>query len=183
MQAKIANIRIAFPQVFTAAQFKGEGKPRFGVRILLPKGSAQLKTVNDTIAQVAKEGWPKSPNFVDSIRGNGNKFCLTDGDTSTVEGFAGHYVLSANRNESDGRPVVLGPDRAPLVEADGRIYSGAYCNAIVDIWAQVKDYPGIRCKLLGLQFVRDGEAFVGGVRISPEDFDVIDAGATADDLV
>jgi hypothetical protein len=102
---------------------------------------------------------------------------------STVEGFAGHWVLSANRNEDSGRPTVIDGKRNPLVAADGKIYSGCRCNFIVDIWAQVKDYPGIRCTLSGVQFRADDEAFSGAVKAKADDFDEVDDGADADDLV
>ena len=56
MQVILKNVRLAFPEVFEAKQFKGEGKPRFGTRVLLEKGSAQLKQAEDAINEVGKAG-------------------------------------------------------------------------------------------------------------------------------
>jgi hypothetical protein len=183
MQVKIKNARIAFPVLFEPQQFKGEGKPRFSCKIMVPKSDkAGVAAINEAIAAVAKEGWPKNPKMVDSFKGNSNKFCLIDGDLSGVEGNEGYWILSANRSETQGRPTVVGRTRQPLTKEDGVIYSGCRCNFILDIWAQTKDYPGIRCRLDGVQFAGDDEAFSGGSRVTADDFDDVDDGADADDL-
>lgn len=169
---KIPNVRIAFPVLFDPQQFKGEGKPRYSCRLLLPKGSKQAALVQDAIDKAALEAWPKNAkNMLAGLVGNSNKYCLIDGDHGTVDGFADHMVLSANKSASDGRLVVVDSRGNPCVESDGIIYSGCYVNAIVEIWIQQKDYPGVRCKLAGIQFCRDGEPFSGGPRVTPDDFD------------
>ena len=59
----------------------------------------------------------------------------------------------------------------PLSEEDGIPYGGCYVNADIDIWAQSGEYKGVRAGLAGVQFVRDGERFGGGVVTAPDGFD------------
>jgi len=92
-------------------------------------------------------------------------------------------LLCAKRKESDGRPLVLNNDKSPLVKDDGRIYSGAYVNATVEVWAQAGQYTGMRCTLLGVQFNRDGDSFGGAGKASDDDFEDLGTGAEADELV
>ena len=100
-------------------------------------------------------------------------------------------ALSAHRYQEKGRPLVFDNDKSPIYQLDntvypgkeGRIYSGCFVNATVEIWAQDnKNGKGLRCTLLGIQRVRDGDAFGGGSRPDADDFDDVSEGADADDL-
>ena len=55
---------------------------------------------------------------------------------------------------------------------DGVFYAGCYVDAVIDIYAQ--DHPQygrrINCGLLGVRFVRDGDAFSGGGGATADDF-------------
>ena len=75
---------------------------------------------------------------------------------------------------------MLDANRNPLVEADGRPYSGCYVNATVELWAQQNTTGrGMRAELLGVQFLRDGDAFAAGSKPSEDDFDDVSEGADA----
>ena len=80
------------------------------------------------------------------------------------------------------RPTVLDRDKTPLTENDGKPYAGCYVNAVVDIYAQKGDFPGIRASVSGVQFHSDGEAFGGGRPASADEFDDVTEGADADDF-
>jgi hypothetical protein len=62
-------------------------------------------------------------------------------------------------------------------------YSGCYVNASVEFWAQDGDNAGIRCSLRAVQFLRDGDAFAGGSKVTADELDDLGEGAEADDLV
>jgi hypothetical protein len=66
---------------------------------------------------------------------------------------------------------VLDRDKTPLVQADGRPYSGCYVNASVEFYAYDNNGKGIAATLKGVQFFKDGDAFTGGGVASPDDFD------------
>lgn len=184
MQIKLTDVRLFFPDLFTAVQFDGQGEFRFGATFGVAKGSAMHKLIESTIKEVAKEGWKgKADAMLKSFENNANKYCYMDGDTRTYSGAEGLMVLSARRKKKDGQPLILLADKTKIVEDNGEIYSGCYVNAKVDIWPQTKDYPGVRCTLLGVQFNRHGDAFSGAAKASDNDFETITEGADAADIV
>ena len=111
------------------------------------------------------------------------KVCYWSGDTKEYDGYAGQMALTAKRQESKGRPLVIDKDKSPLTEADGKPYAGCYVNASVEIWAQENKYgKTLRCELLGLQFAADGDAFSAGSVADEADFDDLSDSGDADDL-
>mgnify|MGYP000857369996 CR=1 FL=1 len=186
MKVKLIRVRLSFPDLFVPVQFDGKGEFRYGATFLMEKGSDNHKSISAAIRAAATEGWKsKADAMIESLKGNSNKFCLQDGDLNPkgYEGYAGNMVLSARRKQKDGMPYLCDENKVQLTTDTGKLYSGCYVNATVDVWAQVKDYPGIRCTLLGVQFAGDGDAFSGGAaRPDPDDFDMAE-GAAASSLV
>ena len=66
-----------------------------------------------------------------------------------------------------------------LKSEDGIIYGGCYVNGVIEIYVQKGENSGVRCALLGVQFVREGQAFAGS-RATDNDFD--DIADKGDDL-
>jgi len=180
MKVTLKDVRLAFPNIWHAKAFPGQkdATPKFNCSLLFPKEHEAFKLVMDAIVTVAKEAKPQEwESFLASIKGNSNKMCFIDGNVKKqYDGFEGNYALAAG---STTRPTIIDRDKSPLVEADGRPYGGCYVNAIVDIWCQTKTYPGIRCTLSGLQFMRDGDAFSGSAPASADEFDDLSDGADA----
>jgi hypothetical protein len=189
MKVKLVGVRAAFLEaLFEAQEFKaGDGRPRFSATFFVTKGDANHKALSEAIKQVAAEAWKgKADAILDEIKGNSNKFCLSNGDTKNYDSAAGCMVLGAHRKKSDGRPGIYNKDKSPVTESDGVIYSGCYVNATVDIWAQTKNEgaPAIRCGLIGIQFDHDGDAFSGASTPDVDDFDDLSSGSSApSDLV
>lgn len=185
---KISDVRLSFPDLFKATQYQGEGTFNYRASFLVTPGSQADKIIRGAIKAAADEKWlKKAAGVTTGLEGNPNKYCYANGDTKDYDGYAGNWVLSANRNQDKGRPVLIDRDKTPLTAEDGRPYAGCYVNASVEIWAQDNGFgKGIRCTLLGVQFVKDGDAFGGGAAPSADDFEEIDApehDEFADDLV
>lgn len=169
--------RLSFEHVFRPDGSKGV-TPAYSATILIPKDDPQIAKIREVIKQVAKDKWK---NRADGILKNiytREALCLRDGDmkadsSATYESYRGMmYVASRNTI----RPTVV--DRDPtreIVEADGKIYSGCYVNARIEFWAQDNDNgKRINGKLLGIQFVKDGDRFGGGSGpAKAEDFEVL----------
>lgn len=179
MKVKLNGVRIAYTEsLWEAKEFKeGDGKPRHSVTVLIEPGSANDKAMETAIKCVAVEGFgAKAEAMLKSFRGNPQKFCYQDGDTKAYDGFAGMKYAAAHRRAKDGKPRIVDTDgKTPIEQADGKIYGGCYANVVVDLYAQVRDNPGIRCSLLGVQFARDGDAFSGS-RLGEDEFDDLTAG-------
>lgn len=161
-QIVIKNARLSFPSLFKKASFEGkEGK--FEATFLIPK--SDKKTYDALIASIEAcktEGKIKT-----------DKIFIQDGDSKEYDGYEGHWAIKAGNNK---RPTILNRDKTPLIEEDDVIYAGCYVNAIIECWAQNNQYgKRINANLLGVQFVKDGEAFADGAKVaSADDFDDLD---------
>jgi hypothetical protein len=181
MKLKLNNVRLAFPSLFEAKTVNGEGTPAFSATFLLAPNDPQVATINAAIDATAAEKWgAKAPALLLAAR-KADKVCLHDGDLKAAyDGFPGNLFVSA-RNAL--RPTVLDADKTPLVAADGRPYAGCYVHCVLELWAQDNQFgKRVNATLMGVQFYRDGDSFVGGGVARDDDFDDVSAGATADDL-
>lgn len=179
MKIKLENVRLAFPQLFEAKSVNGEGDPAFSATFIIPPEHPVTQTLRDGFEVVGKDKWSGKWATVKKEIEAKDRTALHDGDTKAgYAGFEGNLFVSA-RNKS--RPTVVDRDRSPLVSADGRPYSGCYVNALIELWAQDNAYgKRINASLRGVQFIRDGDAFLGGGAASEDEFDAVDL---ADDLV
>lgn len=170
------GVRAAFLHIFKATQVNGEGKAAFSGSFIMPLDHPDVAILRQAITEVAREKWADKADEI--LRGliAADKVCLHNGDTkSQYDGFAGNMFVSSR---SPTRPLTIGQDKSPLVEADGKPYSGCYVNAQIAIWAQANNYgKRINAQLRGVQFLRDGDAFGGGAVANVDEFNEVDATA------
>ena len=182
MKVKLNNVRLAFPQLFEAKTVNGEGEPAFSASFLMDPKHPAIAELKAAFEAVGKDKWgAKWPTVKKEIEAK-DRLALHDGDTKAdYSGFEGNFFVSA-RNKT--RPLVIDRDKSPLTAADGRPYAGCYVHASIELWCQDNAYgKRINASLRGVQFYKDGDAFAGGGAASDDEFDDIEDGATADDLV
>ena len=179
----LKNVRNSFPAIWAPEAYEEGQEKKFKITALVPKNDPQVKAIEKAIMEVATEAWKnKAKATLESIKGNPNKYCFQDGDGKEYDGYAGMMTLAANNK---ARPTIWDTDgKTPLTEADGKPYAGCYVNLKVEIWAQDNKYgKGIRAKLLGIQFSKDGDSFSAGASVAGEgDFEDLGDGADAEDL-
>lgn len=179
MKVHLKDVRMTFPQVFEAKAVNGQGEPKFSAAFLFPRTHAAVGELTAAVTDAAKEKWGAKADEVLKTLKAGDRLCVHDGDAkSDYDGYAGNlFVNSSNKI----RPLVIGPNREPLVAADGKPYSGCYVNAIVEVWAQDNQFgKRVNASLMGVQFLRDGERLAGGAVAAADDFEAIpEAGAAA----
>lgn len=161
------NVRLAFPTLWTPQRVNNQGEPRFSASLLMTPDHPDIPKLKKTLQRVAEKKWGAKASSVLKQLIAGDRICLHDGDMKPdYDGFPGNKFVSAN---SKVRPLAVDRDRTPLSEDDGRLYSGCYVNAKIDIWPQDNKYgKRLNAQLQGVQFVADGEAFAGG---RPADID------------
>ncbi len=183
-KVKLSGVRLAFCNSIwdgAAEQFQGKGVARHSATYLIEPGSDNDKAIWAAIKEVAAEKWPKKAQaMIDNYKGNSNKFCYMSGDLKDYDGFQGMMALGGHRKQTDGPPLIIDRNKAPLKQADGKIYGGCYVNATVDIYAQDGEYAGFRCGLLAIQFDKDGDSFGGAGKGKSDDFDDLGDGADSD---
>lgn len=180
MKLMLPDVRLAFPNLFTAQTFEG-GAPAFGASLLLAPSHKSVAELKKAFVAVAKEKWGAKADAILKSMTATDKLCLHNGDTKEqYDGFPGNMFVSAR---SKVRPLILNTDKTPLNEDDGKPYSGCYVNASIELWAQDNKFgKRINAQLRGVQFLRDGDAFGGGGSpASEEEFADLGAG-TEDDL-
>lgn len=172
MKVLLQNVRIARPRLMKPEAFEGSNVLRYSAAFLIEKGSENDKNIRTAISSVAKETFSsKAQQLLKQIDGNTNKMCYTE---CTYEDQEDMMHLSANRNgDKNPKPAVIDRDKTRFTEETYKIYGGCYVNASVDIWGQTGNYTGIRCELLAVQFVKDGEAF-GGSAPNLNDFEAVE---------
>lgn len=169
MKIKV-QARLGWSDLFEARDFKGDQNYNYSAKFYIEHGSKADAEIKEAIRQVAEEKWKgKAAAKLASFGQNKMQVCYIDG---ALDGNDDYMILSAKRKQADGRPDIRDRNAALLSEKDGRPYPGCHVIGIVDIWAQDSNgYAGIRCQLLGVQFVRDGQALSSSKRAADSDFE------------
>lgn len=178
----LTNARLAFPNLWEPQGVRGDdrSKPSFGGSFILTPDHPDIAKMRQAIAAVANAKWgERGPEILKGLIA-GDRVCLHNGDTKTqYDGFAGNWFVSTR---SSTRPLIIGPDKSQLSEADGKPYAGCFVNAQIAIWAQDNQHgKRVNAQLRGVQFLRDGDAFGGGGVADVDEFaDVSAESADAD---
>jgi hypothetical protein len=177
MKVVIEDVRLSFPDLFEPKSF-GEGKPAYSAKFIVEPKSSNVKKLEDAIVAVAKEKWGEKADGVLEIINEDKKNAFVKGPyknkkTGEVyDGFQGMFHLNARSAADKPAPKTFDRAKREVSARDGVFYAGCYVDAVVDVYAQ--DHPQygrrINCSLLGVRFVRDGDAFSGGGGVSADDF-------------
>ena len=162
----LKNVRLSFPQIWTAKSFATGQDPRYNANFLLDKETQadQIKKLKEAINAMVEEKWKgKKPG--------GLKICIGDGEEKDYDGYADSMFVSASTKV---RPVIVDQKKNPLAEEDGKPYAGCYVNAAISLWAQDNQWgKRVNATLDAIQFVKDGEAF-GGKKVTADVFGEIE---------
>jgi hypothetical protein len=179
----LKNVRLGFPNLFTATTVGGEGEPRYSAMLILPPDHPQMAEVKAKMLAVAKDKWKDKGQAIYTQLEKTDKLALHDDDTKAqYDGVAGNFFISAAAQVS-ARPTVINSDKTPLTEKDGKPYAGCYVNVSIDLWAQDNKYgKRVNAQLRGVQFVRDGDAFAAGRPADSDEFEPVTEGADAEEI-
>lgn len=159
---KLSNVRLSFPSLFKRSIFDNkEGK--YEATFILDKKDVDTKAIIDNIIkQLLTEN---------KIKVRPDMMAIKDG--AEVNSKLNDYWLIKASNHR--RPTVINKDKTPIVEEDDIIYAGCYVNAIINFWVQDNKFgKRINANLMGIQFVKDGEAFGPGNVDVTDEFDEFD---------
>ncbi len=183
---RLENVRLAFAQgLWQRSKPPGSdanAKEKYRASLLIPRDHPQLHLLESIIQDEAKAKWgPKAVAILKAAEAQ-QKVCLRDGDLKAqYAGFEGNMYISAS---AEIMPTVYGanPKDGPISQQSGKVYSGCWVNASLDIYAFDRVSKGIAAGLRGVQFVSDDEALGGGTAASDDEFDEIAVGG-ADPLL
>ena len=161
----IRNARISFINaLWTPKAFNEGANPKHSATFLLdpndPEQAAQIENIQQTGDRLKKEKkWGKQ-------RLTGVCYGFADEDSYSYEGWQGMFYVKASNQK---RPLVVDRQRSPIYEEDGTLFAGCFVNGSITLWTQDNTYgKRINANLRGVQYVKDGEAFAGDVKLDPE---------------
>lgn len=130
------------------------------------------------ITDAATGRWKDKAGEVLALLKAQNRILLRDGaEKSTTPGYAGNMFFNAS---NEVRPQVRNKNGSPLEAKDGVIYSGAYIDLAVDVWAQDNEHgKRINASLLSVVFDKDGERLAGSTQATDDDYAAIPEKAQA----
>lgn len=153
----------------------------YSCSLLIPKSDVKtIEAVNKAVEAAITDGKSKLANKDGVINKRTLKLPLRDADE---EGKTGDYANMMFLNaKSKHRPEVVNRHKEVIYDAKD-IYSGCYCNVIVNFYAfAVEGNKGIAASLGNIQKVRDGEKLGFGGTSAKEDFDDYEDEEDAEDL-
>lgn len=188
LRFRINGARASFPVLFKGEQFQATGKFRCGTSLIIAPDHPQMKRILAGIEEAATAKWKdKAASTMKGVRAK-DKVCLRDGDLKAkYDGYEGNMILSANCQGGDTegeciKPQVYDQQRVAITDpAKNPVYSGCYVNAVVEFYADSRYGDGVFCKLVGIQFDHDGDAF-GSAKANANDFEDVTAGADAEEF-
>jgi len=189
MKVVIKKARLSFADIFKAKSIKG-GKPRFSANFLCSEDTTIVvegksyghEHFEEVIKDVCRAKFNKVPkkfknwvyNQADGTAPVGKaRDPFTDKEGEYWEGVEEDtfYVSAAKREDKakNGQIPILDQGKQPIAENSGKIFSGCYVNAIVDVYAMDDDEgPLVSASLEGIQLVKTGPA-LGFTAIDAED--------------
>lgn len=186
MKIKMKDVRLMYAGALFEPQKgpNGEGEAKFKATFAFPPNHPVVAEIRAGFKAVSEAGWGAKAGETFALLKAADRICLHDGATKgDREGYAGNLYLSA-ANKS--KPLVCDNVAAPgtttpkvLAATDGRVYSGCYVNATIELYPQGPDSkPGkfgkrINASLMGVQFARDGQRLSGGGVSSVDDYEAI----------
>lgn len=191
LRFRLDNVRVDWPELFKGKQVKpGEGKFRCGALLLVPQDHPQFKQIEAAVEEAAKVKWKdKAAAMLKAVRAKDNvSFRDAAANPKAPEGYDGCYTLSANCKGGETepeceKPTVYDAARNKVTDAkDNPIYRGCYVNAVVEFYGDDRFSAGVFCKLVGIQFRGEGDAF-GSAPARADDFEDMAAGTDAADMI
>lgn len=172
-EVMLLEVRVSFTEVYergkdtvneegetVPGKFKSNGLMEKGTR----RGEANKALIVAACGRVKAAKWGANPPKLKP-----EKVCLRDGDLEDYDGYANNwFIVASDKNQ----PVLITKHKDSkgnwIPAKEGQIYSGCYCNMLVNIWAQDNKFgKRLNASLRALQFVRDGEAFSGAAPVDP----------------
>jgi hypothetical protein len=172
----LTNVRASFPTLLKPeASFK-DGPLKFSCDFLMPPDHPDLQRMYSVIQLVATDKWKEQAQAVLSMIQTERKFrCFGRGEERInqkkmvpYDGYPGMFYVTGL---SDSQPVLVQEDGTPVdarnqmaVQAEVRkIYGGCYVNACIKFFPQNNEAGrAIRCELIAIQFLSDGQPFGEG---------------------
>lgn len=178
----LSNVRLSFPHIAEPQEQTGETGARitYNAEFIMPPDHPGWAKFWEVVNAGAQAKWKeKAPHVLQMIQGDRKKRSYGWGQEKVnqktfklYDGYEGMVFIGAARKQKDGMPQIIeavtGTPIDPLNTMASQLvartmYGGCYVNAAVKPWFQENQHGyGVRCELVAVQFLRDGEPFGEG---------------------
>jgi hypothetical protein len=163
----IEHVRFAFAAIYSPETFPGGDGAAYGGAAIIPEDHPAVARLDKAYLDLAKAKWKDKAaaivaNCMKDRKKSAWQKCEYANDEGVVyDGFEGAFYLRV-RNEDV--PLILGPDAEEITKGKpGAPYGGCYVDLQVEPFLQDNTFgKALRCKMLGIMFVADGDAFAAG---------------------
>lgn len=172
-QLKTTEVRVPC-RISYAHLIETDKNDNFSCSLLIPKDDTKtLTAINKAIEAAIIDGKSKLANKECAINKKMLKLPLRDADEEghTSSDYQGMMFFNA---KSKRRPQIVDRHKEGIFDAD-EIYSGCYCNVMVNFYAfAVEGNKGIAAGLGNVQKIKDGDRLGYGGSTADADFDEFD---------
>ena len=166
----LKNARVSYANgIFTKKAMQEGAAEKYQCQIIIPKDHPQINEVKKAIEEAKKDKFKgKSDKALAKL-----KTPLRDGEEKEdLDDYEAVYENTYWFNASSrNKPITVNRSREEITEEDNVIYSGCYCNFILNFYGyDVSGNKGVAVGLNGVQFKGDGDPLGSSTRIT--DFDI-----------
>jgi hypothetical protein len=187
LKFRVDGGRVSYPTLNEPRQYKGEGKHRYSIDIVIDNVMVYEKIAQlGKAAVIAAFGAAKGEKVYAELLAK-NKVPYGSGDKKAGSaGYEDRWFITGHTIADNAVPTlydnIAGPDGKPAVlkRPQSRIYSGCEANVVFSLYYQAT-WGRLCASFSGVQFARDNEAFGGSAAAAPDEFEAVEA-ADLDDL-
>lgn len=165
--------RISYAHIWKPYTNKDGSAGKYGTALLISKEDKKtIAKIENAVKAAIDAGKSKLANKEGKVVMKGLKLPLRDADEEEISDAAYKGMMFFNAS-SDRKPQVV-DRRKERIEDEDEVYSGCFCNVLINFYAFSADgNKGIAAGLGNIQKVKDGERLAGG-HTADEDFDELD---------
>lgn len=172
----VTDVRLSFPHLTEPHAAGPNAVPKYSADFIMGADHKGYKEFMDQYAKLALDKWGDTANSVmQMIQADRKLRCFGQGNEKVnkktfqpYDGYADMMYIGANRDQlpqmilPDGQ-AVDGNNTMAYQEQARKMFGGCYVNVALKPWLQDNQYgKGVRCDLVAVQFLREGEAFGEG---------------------
>lgn len=166
----LRNVRLSFPDVLVPKASTATSAPRYAATFIMAPDAPEWAEMAAMMNEMYAEKWGQHAAGISQLIAQDKKLrCYgfgqekMDATGQIYDGFQDKVFISAARKEADGRPKLYdqqGQECAPGAPLNEWFAGGNYCDAVISFWLQNNEHGrALRCQLVGIQYVREGEKF------------------------
>lgn len=175
-EVMLTKVRLSFPTLVEPKAVQPGQAEKYSADFIMGKDHVGLKEFNAVVLSMVNDKWKdNAQTILNMIQGDRKLRCFGEGNDRVnkktfqpYDGYADKVYISA---KSDNQPQMVKTNGTPVdknntmeaMDVARKLYGGCYVNVALRPWLQDNQHGrAVRCELIAVQFLEDGEAFGEG---------------------